>query len=1838
MKKYLLLFLMCVYASIGAWAQTASCNQENGTHLSITTNGDQDLNGISEFPGMDQYAIIKVTGDLSQTGISKLLNAYRTSYDFTFDFSGATIDVSTITNLSIQTGYRVKKYVFSASALPAKSVLDAVPNEYGSFYAIALDETNHNAYLYVQNGIYLYDTNVSSVFPELTDTYKNVYICGNPQNAVITNLSAAGFTVQEYVVPSSDPYTVDGCTITINMAKAGEKSFAELLDEAKAKMATQTSICTLIVQGTVSDTELEALNDDNLSDATKIDLSGATIATGSSINNITLPASLEQLVLPKGMGITKLPDALRTKFAGASNLVYAYSPTSDTQTATAQHVADLVWVNQAGGLDKAIINEAKLRTAIYVKVESAVALNADDVDLATNNKQTGENTYENVSLNNTSTDATNYAWQYIDMSGANLQNDVIVSYKAPQATNSYRLILPDGWDPNRMSIIPSVKEPNYGSGLAAVYSYTAQGFLQILEINDTQYKSGALADNRIVRDGTKAVRVVSGEYNGTPYGSFGEYNNGNQNHLLEAINAASPSIEAITITNTRCVQSSISIDNDNLIYIEIEGIKNANNYDIGPTLNVDGCKNLGTLNLINSVFASVDASVPALEASGDDPSTTGLTSVDMSGTTVVGTTDLSTSPITNTGFVTNDDTWFKDDLDLSKTALTTFTTTAKVGITTANPDDTPGDIILNENNLTGVSLNQVQFQNPKSIIYVRKSSDSNNSDYGVLTGSLNANETIIVPQDFDAENRIVPYVAASIKKEAYVPPVVSYENTDMHLHEAETSGETPDKYVYWYTGENIENGIATIRAEGSIQATLLSDAYIKNKTFVKVKIKGYISPTSLGDIGNITTQVLDLSELDLTHEGACSISDLKEWFCKTYWDLNLSVKFLILPSSATQQTLVARDHLSGLKNIYCAIALSDYDTNNNFDFVAYNKVAGTLQPAVIAAGRGTINGSTMIRGGRTAYYPTMSGNSNRSAVISGNINAYDLSCNTKLSADGHLSFNKRYANEALLADDRTNTGTETNIAGAFSGSNGPKTLDLKYVDIAGDEYINDICISYLVPTNYLKYLTIPVTSSVKETPSYFIQHNTIKEICIPSNIEIIRTHFAPSVDHIWTTGYNVGQIGGDIYNMTYDNGAVSAANEAPAYGYTDYTFSGLYPHGTYTFSSNLKLIESNAFSNTTPHVSDVYVLAKKAPECHVDAFCTAMYIGNSGFAPNIVGGVITRDSYVNGSNWITMLHYPRECVSPEVQRYTDPTRQYSIASNEVDGKGGVLYYPSYGEFLAAYAQGTTGYLWNAWDRTYEFGMLKASLSIGNTGWTLKNQQDANAKFLANPDLTTFPDDTKYTCTSFYDVTAGGKESQPSGLVQYYDVRWNEKVLSDKGTGIQLYPQANTANTDLDNTVTARDFRGWHQFVLNAFAANTDVPMQPSRSYITDTDWWTVCLPYDLTYNEVMLFYGDVNSTGQVNDATKVPYLALLSNVVRDEKNKYITLNFSSNVMEHTATYDGVNGVWNIDANTAPTGTDVVLHKGVPYMIKPTFKANAGRQFDVYGPGQAISSELSGDRITALDDDYPGLYEKLKLAEDIAGQEFREMMENNLYTVPAFLPKDDWDGNYHSEDRVDATEYEYNNKKYYRSSKYDYTFVGAFMKNIIPPYAYFLGYKGKALYVYADYLSAAYKAITGKKPDYENEFRWTNNSCEIMPNMLSTTEGTKANSKANKYNLGHTGGHNGKVTEASGTGENMRPARWEIFGTSAGHLTAVCADDHTYNNNGGVTSAKGMDMLFDADFVIVTPGEVTNIEVVKTAEGEITGKVFTIDGRYVGESLTNLPKGVYVRNGKKVVVK
>ena len=836
------------------------------------------------------------------------------------------------------------------------------------------------------------------------------------------------------------------------------------------------------------------------------------------------------------------------------------------------------------------------------------------------------------------------------------------------------------------------------------------------------------------------------------------------------------------------------------------------------------------------------------------------------------------------------------------------------------------------------------------------------------------------------------------------------------------------------------------------------------------------------------------------------------------------------------------------------------------------------------------------------------------ASISGNAVALDIAGgNVVAQSDGHFKYDKEADemgdayNAAVGGGTRSLQGTEQ--PGALFGASLQK-LDLEDA-IIEDEYCEDITISALNIINDKKsQVIIPTYSGLKTIPADFMNMSTsIRSICIPSNIETIRTRAFWTIDYVWTTS---GANDPEGNNTRLDNGTQYTIDGEVVYASTDedFDYNREPVSGTYTFSSNLKLIERNAFANTRPHVKDVYVLNTVAPECHVDAFNPAMYLGNGGYSPVITDGIITRDSYKNGGSWITMLHYPRQTTDPQIQRYTDPTRDYSVATGERDGKGAVIYYPNQTEFNRAYNQGTYGYTWNAWNSARSYHNSIPSMT-STTGWNSANQATANGMYVDNPADT---DEKKYY--TFYDVTLGGN-TKPEGLTDYYKVNWDPSsyTYSEAETG-NLYPEG-------------KDYRGWHQFVLNAYAANTILKEEPYRSYITDNEWWTICPEFDLTWSEAVLLFG-CPSNWTPSGQQKLPYVSKLKYVRRiysgDGKNK-IYLNFSGNFMEHkeTGKAEGAqhgsldaNGVMQQDLES-PSANDIIMSAGVPYLIKPNLVAGSDGKFN--RQFRIVTTEswnkLTEDQKNSTSPRYiqsDNLYQKIKASQEMAGTDQMALVKSGTYTVPAFVSgrNDGINAGYNVEDvEMNGSEpksYTILDSPYEKSEEWSYTFVGTFYKSFLPHYSYFLGWDSSlngARFFYHD----------GKFDEVDPEMRWVNGTGVIAPVKKNTLVGGK---------FPHD------VSPASG-GE---PAQWNLLNAFSDDSFVAIEE----SGNGG--ASRNYPMIFDSPDVVSVEIDVTGISELKNEAKQRYSelKVYSVDGQLKSNSLDGLSKGLYIVNGKKYVVK
>ena len=1309
---------------------------------------------------------------------------------------------------------------------------------------------------------------------------------------------------------------------------------------------------------------------------------------------------------------------------------------------------------------------------------------------------------------------------------------------------------------------------------------------------------------------------------------------------------------------------------------------------------------------------------------------------------------------------------------------------------------------------------------------------------------------------------------------------------------------------------------------------------------------------------HISARERTASLLQLTDEDKAALAnvnvktiEMMRAYVEPYTITNSNVERIILPYNWTKEQVKAVGQANSTSaNFEACISMNDQDAydqrTGDAALIAYLNKPNTLKDAVMRTWNDTRGyaplGSTVYQGGgdcsRLKYLTVM-----------GNICARDISREGTYDENGHYVTNG-VPDENILPENNYNKNTDGGnyyTAGTTPGALSANTGDLYVLDLRDayvpDEYAADIVFPYskMGGTN-LREIWMPEDPRFKTIPADYLNvSSAVHQICIPGNIEVIKTRaFAGAgVNYIWTTGPDA--------TVRYDNGATfitnaGKENEVRTQRYKtqvgeNYTATenfdptveypvfqdgddNSFNYGTFTLPAGLRLIERYAFYSSTS-VSDVYILNPVAPECHVDAFNSSMYHANNTVKSENIREeededgnkikIITREAYNNGINQpMAMLHYPEDTTDPNIQRYTDPSRQYSIATGDRDGKGNMLYFPTQTEFEVAEWEGTHGYLWNAWniDRTWynQEVMLGTGQGwyggdFGSTGgYTSAGQQKANDYYTANPDTIT----SRYNPNgkidrSFYDVTNNGTYSQPTGLQPYYNTVFNGFQLypqaksetsnyvyvrddngdyvkdptsasttvfrayagsaddqlerysrkqdigyyscpdgifvqdyswtkddaglyildgeytpnttgggayvqdytwvRDDANGTHYHPLVSTAfpgdewgnlpndfnayadywyatfrydrdpngeyvkvyenyytdatvpswfasvyeqnkaagetyvrtplgynqcnnneevknhRTELftvgdtyalltsdvidfvngqkfarnpiageyreynpstdegcdryditgngfvlavspaddskqhytksyvansyrefdssrdktdeplycygesdyvsDTPITytvANDYRGWHQFVLAGYGYNGVVPNEPIRSFISDNDWWTICEPYDLRYNDMIKFFGTDNGIG----TPKKPYLSKLMYVIRDVEKGKITLMFSKNLMEYKEEIaeDGqVHGT--IDDKTKWTAEElaenpVILHKGVPYLIKPNLlvddngKIIGTRQFNVY----------KTDNIE--------LYNRLNEAATLGAGAQASMIYDGEYTVPAYVVglgkegagteaveatgtktipnKDGSSFTYKDSENGGKLVYGGKEVEYKISSAFTYTFVGSLYNSLMPQYCYFLGWdstKGKAAFWYS--------AVQDK-----SGWNWNNETGIICPNFDTTM----------------------KIHSATGFND---PARWTIAGANG---TSLQPDDIQMPSGAGAKSYTmdfGGSNFFEIDEE--EDGIVTEIEEVK-AQGNGVLNVYSVNGVYMGNSVEGLAKGLYVVNGQKYVVK
>lgn len=593
---------------------------------------------------------------------------------------------------------------------------------------------------------------------------------------------------------------------------------------------------------------------------------------------------------------------------------------------------------------------------------------------------------------------------------------------------------------------------------------------------------------------------------------------------------------------------------------------------------------------------------------------------------------------------------------------------------------------------------------------------------------------------------------------------------------------------------------------------------------------------------------------------------------------------------------------------------------------------------------------------QTAHRYQLSGLAYAKDLAAGDINVYE---------NGHLTVSEKDDTGAI-----SKGTTGTNVTGILNFTNATD-FDYSHLrlwnkdDNISDEVKkaaqNDLCLSLMGYPKTLTSIKLPTDESVYRLPSSFCPQGVSKlqSICIPANYtEIGSCAFknCANLVLVYTTAKNKAGKSGYLVGGRFQEQEPDITDEN-----TEHTVQ---------LPTNLKRIEKNAFANVEKF-TDVYVTTNKAgevPYCEKDAFSSGTLQGWGGFDGK---HPITRKNYQNANDKLFgILHFPSGLPMAKAELFTDLQRNYSLVdeAGTTDGNGNVFIWPTQEEWYRSFNQANTGYTWNNWTVLDENGGL-----YGGVGEKYNKRED-----LADKDGNLTKNAINYGLTAISGDGAIYNNFAPKN--PNYTEGSTESILEQNDTWI-----------------------GWHQFVLVGAYDYVHPDDKKWHFTISDNNWWTICLPFNMTAQQIEDTWGE---------GTK---LCTLTGVTRDYTKNLICLEFGKDLVQEAK-------------NNANTGD--VLKWRMPYMIKPARKTYTSENGEAY----------TGPTFTLSDEQYETLKEATKKITEEVGKHPRPQTTDDACCITVQAK----DENGHL---LNTT----------ADKPYMYTFLGSYTKQYIPTYAYFLAW-------------------------------------------------------------------------------------------------------------------------------------------------------------------------------------
>lgn len=519
------------------------------------------------------------------------------------------------------------------------------------------------------------------------------------------------------------------------------------------------------------------------------------------------------------------------------------------------------------------------------------------------------------------------------------------------------------------------------------------------------------------------------------------------------------------------------------------------------------------------------------------------------------------------------------------------------------------------------------------------------------------------------------------------------------------------------------------------------------------------------------------------------------------------------------------------------------------------------------------------------------------------------------------------------------------------------------------------------------------------------------------------------------------------------------------------------------------------------------------------AFDAVTLMGNNGFvsskgeiSDDTNTGYANRENYKNQGVYLCLLHYPKDLTDDQRAAYTDITRVYKTVD-----EGKTFHYAQIDGEPCSY---------------HEVGQEETELKFGNY---------------------TAP---KRTSLGFQDTYLGRQYIWPSQeewrrsyVVNSLGYNWNGKdkylpKLSKDDLAVLAYAGYKVADDthpadEKTGYYTLEDLRmmahmGTRQFPLVDSDVNVDKEPEEEPTYpinIKDGQWWTICVPFDMTKAQVDKVFGPGTHVCRFNKVERV--------VNSEKKEKSIKLFFTNDVYVHKSTKDE-SGKYTTSTGTLVADDDIVIYAHESYMIYPTKNSDdANSMYNISDYTLVTGSPLP--TLVKANERFTGGAKESASGEADWNKEYRFV------------------GNYQTAVAVAASE---------QGNSSEET-VARDMKNVtVPQYSYIYAKKKGTS-------RAQFWFYTG------TQMLWGANKCVVQATARD-------------------GGQ---------------------------------SDYNTYFGGNGSARAKELSFFGKDDEVT----GIENVEIIAGNEND-TQIVYNLNGQVVNGNLNSLQKGVYIKNGKKFMVK